>query len=470
MTPDPLKIHFVVDMTAEAYELSPHMGVSYLSARLKERLPGTVVTVSCLGEDVVVLAEGAKPDVVGFSCTSRHFVEFAALAAEVKARCRVPVIFGGVHVSIAPSELPAAADAGVIGEGEETLPELLSGLGNGGFSNLGEIKGLVFRRDGKLVTTPPRPPVEDLDSLPPRDLTLRKLRWGRESRAVMVTSRGCPFKCRFCASSLFWNRARLHSAARVLREMKEITARFGTREILIYDDFFTIDKRRVQEIAGLKRADPALREIRLECLSRVDNFDAAMAALLKEMGVYRVSFGIESGSQRTLDYLKNKAVSLDQISRAVAEAKRGGLEAVGSFIIGSPYETEAEIRETLAFIKKLGLKSVQISVATPFPGTRLWEDGVAEGKITGGAWSDDYYALFVIWPDTDVRALLRDKKLLTPLPREVFLGLAEEAAALQKRINYTPAELLQERLRGLLLCCGLGFLLRWRRRLLGRAA
>lgn len=461
-----LKIHFVPDMTAEAYALSPHMGVSYLSAFLKENAGEIQVTLSCMGEDVFGDIERIGPDIIGLSCTSRYFPQFERLAADLKSRFRIPLLFGGVHIPIAPGELPEAADIGVIGEGEETLLELLKNYDGAGFSGLEKIKGIVYRKNGSLAINPRREYITPLDRLPARDLGLRGVSWDKDHRAVMVTSRGCPFKCRFCASSLFWDSARLHSAPYVIREMKRLAGNFGVREILIYDDFFSIDKKRVAEIARLKKEEPLLAGVRFESLSRVDNFDEEMAGLLREMGVYRVSFGIESGCQKTLDYLKNGKVKLAQVSAAVRTAKRSGFQCVGSFMIGSPYESAEDIRETFRFIKDLGLKSAQITIATPFPGTELWADGKAAGKITGDKWSEDYYTLFAIGPDTDIRGLLKGKRLLTPINRDLFISLAREAVKIQNRINFGFYALLREWLRDLMISAGLGFLLRWRRRLL----
>ena len=461
-----LKMHFVADMTAEDYAFQPHMGISYLSAFLKENLGDIQVTLSCISDNIAADIERIRPDIIGFSCTSRYFAQFEHLASSLKLKFHVPLLFGGVHISIAPGELPEAADIGVIGEGEETLLELIKNYTGSGFSNIERIKGITYRKDGSLIINPRREYIASLDKVPSRDLSLRMASWDKDHRAVMITSRGCPYKCHFCASSMFWDRVRLHSARYVINEMKKLEARFKIREILIFDDFFSIDKKRVAEIVELKKKEPTLAGIRFESTSRVDSFDDEMAVLLKEMGVYRVSFGMESGCQKTLDYLKNKKVRLEQISAAVSTAQKYGFECVGSFIIGSPYESAEDIRETFKFIKGLGLKSVQITIATPFPGTGLWADGQAVGKITGNKWSEDYYALFGIDPNTDIRKLLNGKRLLTQIDLDLFVSLAQDAVMLQNMINYSFYGRLRVRLRGLIVSAGLGFLIRWRRRFL----
>jgi len=460
-----MKIHFIVDMNEENAKFSPHLGIGYLSAYLKEHVPGLQVSLSLMTDDIFTTIELNKPDIIGFSSTSRYFVQFRNLATQLKSRFGIPIIWGGVHISIAPHELPESAVLGVLGEGEETVRELLDNFQEGIFVNLEAIQGIVYRRDDRLVFNEKRPFIDPLDQIPHPDLNLLRVSWNRRHRAVMMTSRGCPYKCRFCASSKFWDRTRLHSAEYVVKEMKEIVVKYGVKEILIYDDFFTIDRKRVARIAELKEQEPLLQNLRFECLSRVDNFTEELAILLKKMGVYKISFGIESGCQKSLDYLKNKKVTLAQVDTALTLAKKHEFLRVGSFVIGSPFESADDIRETFAFIRKLELDSVQITVATPFPGTELWEDGKIIGKIPDDTWSDDYYTLFGVDMGTDIRALLKGKILMTQLELEDFYALAEEGVRLQNSVNITIRHKLRTVLRKWIIASGLGFVLEWKKKL-----
>jgi len=430
-----MKIHFIVDMDEANSRFSPNFGIGYLSSYLKSRFRNIETSVSLLSDDILADISRTRPDIVGISSTSRYVSRLKTLSAQIKDRFDLPIVWGGVHISIAPHELPSTCDVGVTGEGEITFSELLANYSDGRFRNLEKIKGIVYREDGEIVINDPRPFIEPIDSLPPPDLDLLRVPWSKTHRAVMITSRGCPFKCRFCASSKFWDRTRLHTAARIIEEMKSIAERYRVREILIYDDFFTINRKRIAEIAERKSRDPKLRNIKIECLSRIDIFDDYLADRLKEIGVYRIAFGIESGCQRTLDYLKNGTFKLEQVEKAVGLARAKGFECVGSFIIGSPYETAEEIEETLSFIKKLKIASVQITIATPFPGTELWEDGKKIGKITGEEWSDDYYVMFANSPDTDLAESLRGKVLLTQIEPERFRELVQRASNLANATN-----------------------------------
>lgn len=445
----PVRIHFIVDMDAEIASFSPFLGAGYLSAYLKSRMGNVETSLSLLSDDAHAAIERHRPDIVGITSTSRFFTRQKETSRAVKEHFGLPVVWGGVHLSITPSDLPGDADVGVLGEGEETLAELLENFRGGLFRNLDRIRGIVYRKEGTLVVNEPRPPIEALDDVPPPDLDLLGVSWGPEHRGVMITSRGCPYRCRFCASSRYWNRTRLHSPDYVVREMESIVRRYKVREILIYDDFFTISKARVAAIADRIGTIPSLRGLRFECLSRADRFDDSLARDLKRMGVYRIAFGIESGCQKTLDYLKNGTLTLDQARRAVRIARDHRFECVGSFIIGSPAETAEEIEETLTFIRGLGLDGVQITIATPFPGTELWEDGKRAGRITGDDWSDAYYVMHSNSPDFDLVGSLEGKTVLSPIDRSVFLGLVGKATALANSINYSRKNIVKYSLRSI---------------------
>lgn len=456
-----MKIHFIVDMDEQAAtEICPHLGVGYLSSYLKKMRPETSVSIGFLDGDAAADVARERPDLLAVSTTSRYFLPVQQTVAALRKDFDIPVVWGGVHISIFPGELPDSVDVGVIGEGEETLVELLDHFDGGGFSDLAAVKGIAFRHDGKIVVNEKRPFIEPLDRLPTPDLDLLKPRWNRRRQGVILTSRGCPYKCRFCASSFFWDRTRLHSAEYVVEEMLAIVRRYGVRKISIYDDFFTIDHERVARISELKRGHPELQGIGFDCLSRIDNFTPALADELKRMGVYRVGFGVESGCQRTLDYLKNGKVKVAQVERVRQIVKDRGLICAGSFVIGSPHETEAEIEETFRFVARQKFDVLQIGIATPFPGTRLWEDASQLGRIDGSAWSDSYYTLFANNPQLDVRAALAGKKLVTGIERERFIRLAVRGAKMQCDTNFGFNDWYKHHVRKALEASGLGGIIR----------
>lgn len=456
-----------MDIEESSVSFCPHLGVAYLSAYLKKSIPDILISLSYLSDDILSDVESISPDIIAISSTSRYFIKLREEGDKLAERFNIPILWGGVHVTISPQELPVHAAAGALGEAEETLKDLILSFNGERFVDLNQIRGIVYWNNGAVVVTAPRLFIENIDDIPFPDFDLFNVTWGPKHRGVMMSSRGCPYKCRFCASSQFWDRTRLHSAEYVVRQMEYIVERFGVREILIFDDFFTIDKKRVERIVELKKVRPHLETLRFECLSRIDNFDEKLAISLREMGVYRIGFGLESGCQRSLDYLKNGKLNLEQVENTIEIVHRFRFECVGLFIIGAPFETAEEIEQTFAFARKLNLTAVQIAIATPFPGTEMWEDAKKIGKINDDSWSDDYYALFVIEHSTNLPELVRGKRLITQIESERFNQLLEEAVRVQNSINLTWKFWIRHYIYTAIVTCGFGFLLKVRQKLLG---
>jgi len=462
-----IKLHFIVDIEESSVSFCPHLGVAYLSAYLKKYISNIRISLSYLSDDIFSDVESISPNIIAISSTSRYFIKLREEGDKLAERFKIPILWGGVHITISPQELPVHAVAGALGEAEETLRELMSSFKDGRFGDLNQIQGIIYWNNGVVVASAPRPFIENIDNIPFPDFDLFNVPWGPKHRGVMMSSRGCPYKCRFCASSQFWDRTRLQSAEYVVSQMEYIVARYGVREILVFDDFFTIDKKRIERIVELKKTRPHLRKLRFECLSRIDNFDDKLAASLREMGVYRIGFGLESGCQRSLDYLKNGKLTLEQVENTIEIVHRFRFESVGLFIIGAPFETAEEIEQTFTFARKLNLTAIQIAIATPFPGTEMWEDAKKIGKINGDIWSDDYYALFVIEYSTNLPELVRGKRLITQIEPERFNQLLEKAVRVQNSINLTWKFWLCHYIYTAIVTCGLGFILKVKQRLLG---
>jgi radical SAM superfamily enzyme YgiQ (UPF0313 family) len=202
------------------------------------------------------------------------------------------------------------------------------------------------------------------------------------SRATqMLTSRGCPYQCVFCASSAFWQKIRFFSAKRVVEEIKLLYEKYKVEEITVYDDLFPANLERLRDIVELLEKENLLGKINFICLSRVNLMDDERCRLLKKMGVDSIGLGFESGSQKVLSYLKNDTTTVEQNKKAIEVAKRYGFQVHGFFMIGSPNETKEDMLETLKFIKENPINSVEIASVTPLPGTRLWEYAKKRGLV-----------------------------------------------------------------------------------------
>jgi anaerobic magnesium-protoporphyrin IX monomethyl ester cyclase len=321
-----------------------------------------------------------KYDLVGISTdTTRHnkAMEIARRAKE--ADCIV--VMGGPHPCYIDEEILASpwVDFIVHGEGEETLLELLKTLEGGGKDWEG-IQGLSFQRDEEVVRTPPRPFIQDLDSLPiPArhliDMDLyRKTKFGDRAITPVVTSRGCPTNCNFCSSSSFFGRRwRVRSPDSVVEELEELYNKYGFGAVAFVDDNFTLSPERVVAIS--ERIIRKGLDIWWWNFSRAENIvkNEEILEVMKRAGAKTIYIGVESANPQTLTEL-GKKMDLDTVVRAVEMLKRHGFEIFASYILGSPRDKAKDIHETIRFAKRLDTNVAQFSILTPYPGTALYEE------------------------------------------------------------------------------------------------
>jgi anaerobic magnesium-protoporphyrin IX monomethyl ester cyclase len=242
--------------------------------------------------------------------------------------------------------------------------------------HLSNIRGILYHDDGQVVRTAPRPLIRQLDEIPHPKRSLV----GYGEMSYIMSSRGCPFKCVFCASSKFWGKYRLASEEYVVEEVVELYEH-GTKIIRILDDLFTVNKRRLRRIVSLLAERNILGKVGFSVCCRANLVSEQLVALLKQLNVVSVLLGLESGSARTLQYLKGN-VTVEDNRKAVRLFKDAGIQTNGLFIIGSPDETEEEIMETYEFIRQSPLDFVDIFLMTPLPGTEIWEDALSRGLVS----------------------------------------------------------------------------------------
>lgn len=324
----------------------------------------------------------AEPDIVGFTATTSEVLRAAELAQALKAlRPGVLTVLGGCHVTALPAdtlEACPAFDMAVIGEGEETLRELLGRVA-GGDTRPADVPGTAVRGDGRIVVNPARAVMEDLDVLPLPAWSLlpgfpgafrpspgRIRRW---PCASIVLTRGCPNTCVFCDRSVFGNRCRAYSPAYAVRLVRDLCERHGVRELLIEDDTFVIVKARVREFC--ERVIAARLGVSWSCLGRADRVDPELLRLMRRAGCWHISYGIESGDEAILAAM-HKRLDLDQIRQAVAWSREAGLRTKGFFIVGFPGETPASLDRTRRLALTLPLDDISVMQMTPFPGSELY--------------------------------------------------------------------------------------------------
>ncbi|MBI1987784.1 MAG: radical SAM protein [Nitrospinae bacterium] len=384
------------DLFEKESGLYPPLGLLYLAARLLEegRHQVKVLDGPALGASHEAIEQEIRefrPQVVGILALTFHLLDSLAVAERAKrVDPEIHVCLGGPHVYLYPRETLGFpfVDSLVLGEGEVTFPALLSALEAG--KALDGVKGLAFRRGGEVILTEPRPLIEELDSLPfPARQLIPYRRYysvlGKEGlMTTMITSRGCPFSCIYCGRFHIGKRFRARSAQNVVDEM-EACVGMGIGELQVFDDIFTLDKRRAlavcQEVVrrGLK-VSWAIR-------SRVDTVDRELLDGLSRAGCRRISYGVEAGSDEILKNLK-KGITTRQAEDAVRMAQEMGLTVLADFMLGSPGEQREHVLRTIDFALKLKPDFAQFTVTTPYPATELYLEGLRRGVIARDYWQE----------------------------------------------------------------------------------
>jgi anaerobic magnesium-protoporphyrin IX monomethyl ester cyclase len=364
------------------------LGLGYLAAVL-EKNNYEVDVIDCQAlrlsyEEFKSEISKRQPTVVGITSTTLTYksaLQIAKIAKEVHPNCIT--ILGGSHVTFwddkALQECPQL-DIVVRKEGENTLLELVQRLEAD--EDYYDVLGTTCRKDGEIVRNPDRPYIENLDELPFPALYLwpiDRLRKYGEVIFPLTTSRGCVYWCNFCtAVRMFGRKYRMRSPKNVVEELELLRKNFGADHFTFYDDAFTVDKSRTEELC--QEIINRKMKIRWNCETRVDMVTKELLAKMKAAGCTDVWFGVESGSQRVLAAM-DKGILIEQTVRAFKWAKEVGLMTVANVILGFPTETRETAWETVKFVESLDPDDVGYYIATPYPGTPMYEQVKANGSL-----------------------------------------------------------------------------------------
>jgi anaerobic magnesium-protoporphyrin IX monomethyl ester cyclase len=393
----------------------PPLSILYLAAVLEERdIEVTVLDQPALGinvEETVRWVKKENPDVLGFSTLTSSGQTAALISTKVKKENpQVITVFGNHHATFNAERILRkypSVDIVVRGEGEKTVMELAECLENGG--DLQEIRGINFRKEGKIVTNPDQLLIKDLDSLPFPDRKLINAEYhcviaganiAPKKFTSIVTSRGCVYNCRFCScTEIAKNRWRPRSAQNTLEELQFLSGE-GYKQLIFVDDAFTMNPKRVIEICrGIRREKLDLEWI---CEGRVDICTYDMVHEMVLAGCKVLYLGIENANQRILDYY-NKKITPKQSENAVRTAKKAGVDVVaGSFILGAPDETREEIWNTVKFVQRVPIDIPQFNILGAHPGNDIWNEFVAKGFIDPEKWWEKGVAVSEVYPYAQV--------------------------------------------------------------------
>lgn len=369
-------------LTKYYYKL-PSLGIGYIAAVLLAKgYDVTLIDGSISAEEISDQAESIvsmRPDIVGFYCISENFAHIMQILRIVKSKSPSSItVIGGPHVYGLPEQGMGFdwIDYAFWGEAEIAFLQFIESRSKP--SLLGQIDGLIYRYNG-AVTINPMAIVDDLDALPlpARHLypPLKRYRpsilaYRRLPATGIITSRGCAHKCIFCHSGKGHFRLRFHSAEYVVEEMKKLKEDFGINELVIFDDTFLINKKRVVRIC-----EDMIREnlnLSWSCNARVNNLDKKLLRLIKKAGCWMIQVGVESGNPSILRKIK-KGITLKQVEQGCKLAYDEGLEVKAYFIMGHPGETIETLDDTIRFMNRLPIHYASINFMTPLPGTELWD-------------------------------------------------------------------------------------------------
>ena len=365
-----------------------------LESKYDEYLKGVNNLSHPIWEELRKTLKDIKPELVGINLFTTKLAAGLRAAQIVKTLLsNVPIVVGGPHPSVKAEEtlrISPFVDYVIRGEGEVPFSQLVEAIENKKPYN--DIKGLSFRDNGKIRHNPKADFIRDLDQIPypARDALINKSSYTPEDMGLIMTGRGCPFECTFCSSAGIWQRiVRLRSIENVIGEIQQIQKKYDSVQFTFKDDTFIINQKRVWKFCRALKNKKL--KISWECNARVNLIDEQMLREMKSAGCTSIKIGIESGSDRILSTVMKKGITVAQIRHAAEILHKVGIHWTGYFLMGIPTETRQDILQTLDLMRNIKPDFASLSVFEPYPGTELYNMGLAKGYMTDDRTLDDYY-------------------------------------------------------------------------------
>ncbi|MGH7788014.1 MAG: B12-binding domain-containing radical SAM protein [Candidatus Binatia bacterium] len=370
------------------------------------------------------------PAVVGITANTVMMPPAICIATVLQERLPdTLVVLGGKHVSVVPEDVyngkPPVFDVSVIGEGEETLLEIMQALEQHGSKQallahpcaLDSIRGVAFQRAGKLVKTPPRPFIRDLDSLPfpARDLLPFQRykpvgnRYKRLPAFSMVAIRGCPYPCTFCSEAR--TTVRFSSPARVVAEIEHLIEQYGAKEITFWDDTMTVNKKWMYELCD--RIIEKQLDIVWSCFAAINTITPELLAKMKRAGCWNIFYGIETTDETLKQHIRIQKFGSDlQVREIIQQTQAAGIEVRAAFMVGLPGETPEMAMKTLSLAILLEPDYAQWNYTVPYPGTELWGEMHQHGRLIARHWGEfsNWYPSYLPFAYQHADDLIRVRK------------------------------------------------------------
>ncbi|MDI6780753.1 MAG: radical SAM protein [bacterium] len=381
-----MKILLISPSQKTIYGSSAHppylpLGLLYVAAVLEKE--GYEVEVIDFDADKIEDSQFAgrlkNIDVVGITATTPTFNHAVHLVEIVKKHKDIPVIFGGIHPTIAPMDVMKNTniDFVVKGEGEKTILELIKGIESGG--EFASIDGICYKKNGQVCQNKDRELIQDIDTIPfPARHLLKNFYSYIPPDAIaspatsIMTSRGCPGRCTYCCTKqIFGIRFRFRSIKNMVDEIEYLINKFGIKEVHIVDDCFTVIKKKVLDFRDEIKARKINIYFALPNGLRVDHVDKEILLALKDINVSTVLYGVESGNQSILDGIK-KGITLETVRKTYKLSKELGFATGGFFMIGLPGENPGTIKETIKFAIELDPDFAKFLILKPYPGSEIF--------------------------------------------------------------------------------------------------
>jgi len=384
----------------DASGLSEPLGMLYIASALRKNHDVSFIDMTFQKDstELVKLVQGA--DMVGMGCSTLLFDRAVKYLNEIKdVNNKIESFLGGSHATLDTSgSIEAGFDYVILGEGEITAGKIIESIEHN--SSMDEIPGIAFKEHGKIIVNEKKDFVENLDELayPARDLFDYDTYFKSGSTEIgVIATRGCPYNCLYCkpmVNKLFGNKVRKRSPKNVVLEIKQIVDNYGhlfeeKSNIWFKDD--TLTTCNLEWFKEFKNELVAHKlDIEWGCHTRVDNVSYELLKTMKESGMTHISFGVESGSQKILNYYR-KGTKVEQAVTAFELCKKLDITTFAYFMIGAIEETRDDLEETYQLVKKIKPDGLEVYTTMPYPGNDLFDQVRDNGQLKSDG-KIDYWA------------------------------------------------------------------------------